>query len=80
MWHRRGSSGRGGGKVGGDVDAASSCYDKSGGAAEGSVFSYGVVMVKYVCRGFTELLECPHPQSAGTTKSQRRVGTQKTHN
>jgi len=62
MWHRRGSSGGGGGEVGGDVDAASSCYDKSGGAAEGSVFSYGVVMVKYVCRGFTELVRA-HKQT-----------------
>jgi len=25
----------------------------------------------------SNLLECPHPQSAGTTKSQRRVGTRK---
>ena len=31
-------SGGGGGEVGGDVDGASSCYEKSGGAAEGRLF------------------------------------------
>ena len=56
MWHRRGSSGEGGGEVGGDVDAASRCYDKSGGAADRRGVFFCVVMVKYVCRGFTELV------------------------